>query len=83
MTVDELFEELEGAIVAVDGTLCYPQLDDSGEEIILEIVDGDIQLLKSEITKVEVCESVIKVYEVYSDFPYMIEVFERKIFEDS
>ena len=83
MTVDELFEELDGAMVAVDGTLCYPQLDDSEDDIIIEMLDGDIQLLKTEVTKIEIRRSFIKVHEVHRIDPILIEVFERKIFKDS
>ena len=82
MTAEQLFEELEGSLVMVDGKGCYPQLiEEEGEEDVLEMLDGDICLTKSDIAEIIVRDFYIAVRTKTET--HVFEIYELKRFNQS
>ena len=83
MTTEELFHELDGAVVSVDGTLCYPQLNDfEGEESFIEALDGDLCIYDSEVKKISISNGAIYLYLKDKVEPYILEVFTRVMMKE-
>ena len=82
MTVDELFAELEGSFIMVDGQSCYPQFEEGedGASDSIEMLDGDLILFADDIKKIVVHDYHITV--TTNVTTHVIEVYEVKCFKE-
>lgn len=82
MTTDELFDELEGALVIVNETMGYANVEEDDETgRWVDIANSEIQLLESDIERVECRQAFIEVFIKNETAPHFIQIFQLKTFE--